>query len=101
MEVLNADLMSQAIVIAEKVQMPMSIAQVLSLIGFFGICYYMGQHKVGMVVSFFAISYWAFASNKVWILEVANGSFYGMLAAITVGMAVAFIGFVGILQERH
>ena len=101
MEAFNADLMNQALVLVEKVQMPFSITQILTLMAFFGICFYTGQPKLGILVSFFTISYWAFVSNKVWILEVANGSFYGMLAAITVGMAVAFIGFVGILQERH
>jgi hypothetical protein len=84
----------------QKVQMPMSVAQIIVILGFFGICIYIGQIKVGLVVSFFTVVYWAYSSNESWILEVASGSTYGMLAAITTGMAVAFVGFVGIFQER-
>ncbi|MGV7221438.1 MAG: hypothetical protein ACQ9MH_07940 [Nitrospinales bacterium] len=84
----------------QKVQMPMSVAQVIVIIGFFGICVYIGQIKVGLVISFFTVVYWAYSSNESWILEVATGSTYGMLGAITAGMAVAFVGFVGIFQER-
>jgi len=84
----------------QKVQMPMSIAQIILIFGFFGICVYIGQIKVGLVVSFFTLVYWAYSSNESWIIEVATGSSYGMLAAITVGMAIAFVGFVGIFQEK-
>jgi len=101
MEALKGEFMNLALGIIENVQMPMSFAQVLVIGVFFGFCLYIGQVKIGMLVSFFTITYWAYVSNKVWILETANGSIYGMLAAITVGMAVAFIGFVGIFQERH
>ena len=85
----------------QKVQMPMSVAQIIVILGFLGICIYIGQVKVGLVVSFFSMVYWAYSSNESWILEVATGSSYGMFGAIAVGMAVAFIGFVGIFQERH
>jgi amino acid transporter len=83
-----------------KIQMPMSVAQIIVILGFFGICAYIGQFKVGLVVSFFTVTYWAYSSNESWILETATGSSYGMLAAITTGMAVAFVGFVGIFQEK-
>ena len=83
-----------------KVQMPMSVAQIIVILGFFGICVYIGQLKVGLVMSFFTVVYWAYSSNESWIIEAATGSSYGMLAAITTGMAVAFVGFVGIFQEK-
>jgi hypothetical protein len=83
-----------------KIQMPMSVAQIIVILGIFGICVYMGQLKVGLVMSFFTVVYWAYSSNESWILEAATGSSYGMLAAISTGMAVAFVGFVGIFQQR-
>ena len=101
MEAFKVDLTSQTLAFFQNVQMPMSFVQILVILGLVGICAYTGHLKIGLVVSFFTITYWAYASNEVWILETASGSFYGMLAAITVGMVVAFIGFVGILQERH
>ena len=101
MEALQANLMNLATGFTQNVQMPMSPVQMLAILATVGVCAYGGQLKVGLVVSFFMITYWAYISNEGWILATANGSIYGMLAAITVGMAVAFIGFVGILQERH
>ena len=101
MDTYKADLTSQTLAFFQNVQMPMSFIQVLLILGLVGVCAYVGQLKIGLVVSFFTITYWAYVSNEVWILETATGSFYGMLAAITMGMVVAFIGFVGILQERH
>ena len=101
MEAFKVDLTNQTLAFFQNIQMPMSFVQVLVILGLVGICAYIGQLKIGLVVSFFTIAYWAYVSNEVWILETASGSFYGMLAAITVGMVVAFIGFVGILQERH
>ena len=89
-----------ALELLQKVQMPMSLAQVILILGFFGICVYIGQIKVGLVMSFFTVVYWAYSSNESWIMEVATGSTYGMLAAITAGMAIAFVGFVGIFQEK-
>lgn len=101
MEAFKADLTNQTLAFFQNAQMPMSPVQILVILGLVGICAYVGQLKIGLVVSFFTITYWAYVSNEVWILETASGSFFGMLAAITVGMAVAFIGFVGILHERH
>ena len=100
MEVFITNFIGFVVEILEKVQMLMSVAQVIVILGFFGICVYIGQLKVGLVVSFFTVTYWAYSSNESWILEVANGSPYGMLAAIATGMAIVFIGFVGIFQER-
>ena len=101
MDTLTIEFTNLAFGIIDKIKMPMSIIQVLALFAFIGICAYTGHLKISLVTSFFTVVYWTYASNKVWLFEVTNGSFYGMLAAITIGMAVAFIGFVGILQERR
>ena len=101
METFKVETMNLVSGFFDNVQMPMSLAQIIAILVFLGVCFYAGQVKMGLVVSFFSITYWAYISNQDWILETANGSFYGMLGAISMGMAVAFIGFVGIFQERR
>lgn len=101
MENLKMEITNLALGFIDKIQMPVSIIQIFALLIFLGVCVYSGHQKIGFIVSFFTISYWVYVSNKVWLFEIANGSFYGMFAAITVGMAIAFIGFVGLFEERR
>jgi len=85
----------------QKIQLPVSFHLILVILAVFGVSFYFRKFKIGLVATFLAVSYWGFTSNEELLLELARGSFYGMLVSIAVALAVAFVSFVGVIQDTN
>lgn len=101
MEILNMEALNTVLEILQRIQLPISWGNLLLVVGLVGASFYFGHYKYGLIGAFFAVNYWAFTSNQALFVELTTGSFFGMLAAITVGLAIAFVGFVGFMQETR
>ena len=101
MEILNVEAFNTVLETLQRIQLPVSMTHLLVILGLLGASFYFGHCRYGLVGGFFAVTYWAFTSNQALFVELTSGSFFGMLAAIAVGLAVAFVGFVGLMQETR
>ena len=101
MEILDMPALNTVLETLQRIQLPVSMTHLLVILGLLGASFYFGHYKYGLIGAFFAVNYWAFTSNQALFVELTTGSFFGMLAAVVVGLAVAFVGFVGFMQETR
>lgn len=77
------------------------LEQVLLLIGISFLCLINGRHKMGFLLSYFFIYYWAIIMNRSYWLNLFEGSFAGMIFMIAVGLSFAMAGLLGVFQKER
>jgi len=95
------DTMDQAFGFLTKIDVTLPLEQLIMFALFTSFCLIFGKHKVGLVAAYGFLFYWVFVLNQGFFMKEFEETSGGIYVYGALGMAMALIGFIGLVKKTE
>ncbi|MFQ5715483.1 MAG: hypothetical protein ACE5GQ_00110 [Nitrospinales bacterium] len=71
------------------------LGQVLLFVLLIAICFFLGRHKLGLLISYAFVFYWGFIFNRAYFVDVLGETTFGLYIYVFCGLVTAVMVFIG------
>jgi len=96
-----ADTIDQSFGFLSEIDVTLPLSQLILFAVFASLCLILGKHKVGLLAAYGFLFYWVFVLNQGFFMKQFEETSGGIYVYGALGMAMALIGFVGLIKKSE